>query len=134
MAQADFVKALRDREEISITVKGRRSGREVRLPVWFTLEGKTVWLLPLHGARTQWYRNVLADRRITLRAGRHAVAVVVRPRRARTAVRRVVEQFRKKYSADLVARYYDHSDAVVEVPLGACQGRDTLRTKRSGRR
>jgi len=127
MAQAEFVKALRGREEISITVKGRRSGREVRLPVWFTLEGKTLWLLPMHGARTQWYRNVLADRMITVRAGRQALAVVVRPRRARTAVRRVVDQFRTKYSAELVARYYDHSDAVVEVPL-------TLRTKRSGRR
>ncbi|HYM91347.1 MAG TPA: nitroreductase/quinone reductase family protein, partial [bacterium] len=127
MAQAEFVKALRDREEISITVKGRRSGREVRLPVWFTLEGKTLWLLPMHGARTQWYRNVLADRMNTERAGRHALAVVAHPRRARTAVRRVVEQFRKKYSAELVARYYDHSDAVVEVPL-------TPRTKRSVRR
>ncbi len=134
MAQAEFVKALRDREEISITVKGRRSGRAVRLPVWFTLEGKTLWLLPLHGARTQWYRNVLADRTITLRAGRHAVAVEVRPRRERTAVRRVLEQFRKKYSAELVVRYYDHSDAVVEVPLRARDGRDTPRTKRSVRR
>ena len=126
MAQAEFVNALQDREEISITVKGRRSGRAVRLPVWFTLEGKTLWLLPLHGARTQWYRNVLADRMLTLRAGRHAVAVVVRPRRERTAVRRVLGQFRKKYTAELVARYYDHSDAVVEVPV-------TPRTKRSAR-
>src|SRR2546428_484095 len=74
MVQADFANALRDREEIKITVKGRRSGREVTLPVWFALEGKTLWLLPLHGSRTQWLRNVLADPTLTLRAGGRAVA------------------------------------------------------------
>ena len=61
MAQADFTKALRDREEITITVKGRRSGRDIKLPVWFTQEGTTLWLLPVHGSRTQWFRNVLVD-------------------------------------------------------------------------
>ena len=119
MAQEGFAKALRDREEITITVTGRRSGREVTLPVWFALEGKTLWLLPLHGSRTQWFRNVLADPTITLRAGRHALKTTGQPRRARSAVQGVLEKFRKKYSAKLVAEYYDHSDAVVDVPMGA---------------
>ncbi len=119
MVQADFAKALRDRKEIRITVKGRSSGREVTLPVWFALEGKTLWLLPLHGSRTQWFRNVLADPTLTLRAGRQALTAMARPRRARTAVERVLEQFRKKYSGKLVAQYYDHSDVVVDVPIGA---------------
>ena len=119
MVQADFANALRDREEIKITVKGRRSGREVALPVWFALEGKTLWLLPLHGSRTQWYRNVLADPTLTLRAGRRALTAMGRPRRARSAVQRVLKRFRKKYSAKLVAEYYDHSDVVVDVPIDA---------------
>ncbi len=117
MAQADFAKALRDREEIKITVKGRRSGHEVTLPVWFVLEGKTLWLLPVHGSRTQWFRNVLADPTLTLRAGRRALTAMGRPRRARSAVQRVLDRFRKKYSAKLVAQYYDHSDVVVDVPI-----------------
>src|SRR6266480_5759018 len=86
MAQADFTKALRDREEITITVKGRRSGRDIKLPVWFALEGKTLWLLPVQGSRTQWFRNVLADPTITLRAGRQALTAAGRPSRARSVV------------------------------------------------
>lgn len=117
MTQANSIKALRDRKEISITVKGRRSGREVTLPVWFSLEEKTLWLLPVHGSRTQWYRNVLKDPTITVRAGRHTLTAAVRPRTERTAVQRVLGQFRKKYSAKDVARYYDNSDVVVEVPV-----------------
>ena len=119
MVLADFAKALRDREEIKIAVKGRRSGREVTLPVWFTLEGKTLWLLPLHGSRTQWFRNVLVDPTLTVRAGRRVLTAMRRPRRARSAVQRVLERFRKTYSGKLVARYYDHSDVVVDVPIDA---------------
>ena len=119
MVQADFAKGLRDREKIKITVKGRRSGHEVTLPVWFVLEGKTLWLLPVHGSRTQWFRNVLADPTLTLQAGRRAVTAMGRPRRARSEVQRVLERFRKKYSAKLVAQYYDDSDVVVDVPIDA---------------
>lgn len=118
MTQADFIRALQDRKEISITVKGRRSGREVTLPVWFAREGNTLWLLPLHGSRTQWYRNVLADHAVTVRAGRRALTVAARSRRERTAIQRVLDRFRKKYGTEDVARYYDHSDVVVELPVG----------------
>ena len=131
MAQADFTKALRDREEITITVKGRRSGRDIKLPVWFTLEGKTLWLLPVHGSRTQWFRNVLADPTITLRAGRQALTAAGRPSRTRSVVRRVVEQFRKKYTAKLVAQYYDRTDVVVDVPIDAGAGRSRPRKRRA---
>ena len=119
MTQADFMTALQDRKEISITVKGRRSGREVTLPVWFAREGNTVWLLPLHGSRTQWYRNVLADPTVTVRAGGRALRIAGRPRTDRRAIQRVLDQFRQKYGTGDVARYYDHSDAVVELPVGA---------------
>ena len=117
MTKADFMRALQDRNEISITVKGRRSGREVTLPVWFAREGNTLWLLPLHGSRTQWYRNVLADHAVTVRAGRRTLKVAGRPRRERTVIQRVLDRFRKKYGSGDVARYYDHSDAVVALPV-----------------
>ncbi|GEM_PF-336282 len=117
MAQADFAKALGDREEISITVTGRRTGRRVRFPVWFVVDGETMWLLPLHGSRTQWYRNVLAHPVITVSAGRQQLTARAKVRQEKRTVQRTVDQFRKKYTAALVARYYDHSDAVVEVPI-----------------
>jgi len=131
MVQVDFAKALRDREEITITVKGRRSGREIKLPVWFVLEGKTLWLLPVHGSRTQWFRNVLVDPTITVRAGRQALTAAGRPSRARSAVERIVEQFRKKYTARLVAQYYDRTDVIVDVPIAGGPGRNSRRKRRA---
>ena len=122
MGQGDFEKALQDREEITITVKGRRSGRDIKLPVSFTLEGKTLWLLAVHGSRTQWFRNVLVDPTITVRAGRQELTAAGRPSQAPSTVKRVVEQFRKKYTAKVVAQYYDRTDAVVAVPLDAGGG------------
>jgi len=127
MTQADFVRALQDRKEISITVKGRRSGREVTLPVWVVREGNTLWLLPLHGSRTQWYRNVLADHAVTVRAGRRALTIEARPRRERAAIQRVLDRFRKKYGTGDVARYFDNSDAVVELTVGIHRGKKRQR-------
>ncbi len=55
--------ALRERlagvREINITVTGRKSGRAITIPVWFVLEGENLYLLPVLGADTQWYKNVL---------------------------------------------------------------------------
>ncbi|SRR5579871_15748 len=130
MVRRDFAKALGNREEISITVTGRRTGRKVRFPVWFVVEGETMWLLPLHGSRTQWYRNILAQPVITVSAGRQQLATSAKSREGKQTVQRTVDRFRKKYTAALVARYYDHSDAVVEVPIGSDAQQDDQRPAR----
>jgi hypothetical protein len=39
-------------------VIGRKSGRTISIPVWFVLEGENLFLLPVEGSDTQWYRNV----------------------------------------------------------------------------
>ena len=132
MAQAGFTKALQDREEVTITVMGRRSGREIKFPVWFGVDGKTLTLVPIHGSRSQWYKNLIADPTITVRAGRQEVTGKGRPTQERAVVQRVLEQFRKKYTARLVAQYYDHPDAIVEVPIegAATPGRPGPRRRR----
>ena len=40
---------------------GRKSGRTISIPVWFVLEGEKLYLLPVHGSDTQWYKNVLQN-------------------------------------------------------------------------
>jgi hypothetical protein len=45
--------------EITITVTGRKSGRDISVPVWFVFENDKLFLLPVHGSDTQWYKNVL---------------------------------------------------------------------------
>src|SRR6185295_17844578 len=68
MSAADFVKALQGTEEIELTVTGRVSGNKSTRPVWFVLEGKTLYLLPVQGSDSEWYKNVLKHPTLTLAA------------------------------------------------------------------
>ena len=45
--------------QIKITVIGRESGRTISIPVWFVLEGGKLYLLPVQGLDTQWYKNLI---------------------------------------------------------------------------
>jgi hypothetical protein len=45
--------------QIKISVTGRKSGRAISIPVWFVLEGEKLYLLPVQGSDTQWYKNLL---------------------------------------------------------------------------
>jgi F420H(2)-dependent quinone reductase len=58
MAQTDFRTGLQNAREIDITVTGRSSGRSLTYPVWFTLDGDMLYLIPVKGSDTEWYKNV----------------------------------------------------------------------------
>ena len=58
MARTDFRTALQGTNEIEITVTGRTSGRSLSYPVWFVLEGEKLYLLPVKGSDTDWYKNL----------------------------------------------------------------------------
>src|SRR5437867_8579732 len=87
-----FSRALKDRRQISISVIGRRSGRTITKPVWFVLAEDALWLLPVYGARTQWYRNLLVDATITIKAGSERRTLRARALRGTAAVRNVIRQ------------------------------------------
>ena len=55
--------------EITITVTGRKSGRSISNPVWFVLDDDKLYLLPVQGSDTQWYKNVLKKPSIRIKAG-----------------------------------------------------------------
>src|SRR6184192_3364626 len=54
--------------QIKISVIGRKLGRTISIPVWFVLEGQKLYLLPVQGAETQWYKNVLQNPNIRIDA------------------------------------------------------------------
>jgi len=54
MSIADLHKRLSGAHEITLSVKGRKSGKDIPRPVWFVHEGNTVYLLPNHGSDTNW--------------------------------------------------------------------------------
>jgi hypothetical protein len=61
MSEADLHQRLNRIDEISLSVKGRKSGRDIPRPVWFVHEGNTLYLLPVQGSDTNWYKNLLVD-------------------------------------------------------------------------
>ena len=117
MAEDALARALKKRREISITVIGRRTGRRITVPVWFVYEGNALWLLPVQGSHTQWYRNLRADRAIRIQAGTERRDFRARLLKSAPAVREVVWRFREKYSAEQIKRWYAGLDVAVRVAI-----------------
>jgi deazaflavin-dependent oxidoreductase (nitroreductase family) len=104
--------------QIEISVIGRKSGKTISIPVWFVLEGEKLYLLPVHGSETQWYKNVLHNPTIQIDARGVGVELRATPVTDANAVKSVVEKFREKYGAKDVKKYYSKFDVAVSVELG----------------
>ena len=116
---ATQIDGLKDRlsryREIKITVTGRKSGRAISNPVWFVSDGDRLYLLPVQGSDSQWYKNVLSDPRMRIDArgaGAECNAIAITDSKQ---VSSVVEQFRAKYGASDVKKYYSKFDVAVLV-------------------
>ena len=104
--------------QIKIGVIGRKSGRMISIPVWFVLEDKKLYLLPVQGSDTQWYKNVLQNPSIRIDARGVEGEFIAVPVTSAKAVKSVVEKFREKYGAKDVKKYYSEFDVAVSVELG----------------
>ena len=109
--------ALNDRlsrsSEITISVTGRKSGRTISNPIWFVFEDDKLYLLPVQGSDTQWYKNVLKHPSIHIKAGGAEAEFKAIPITDPKQVLSVVEKFREKYGASDVKKYYSKFDVAV---------------------
>lgn len=103
--------------EITIRVKGRKSGRTVSIPVWFVLGDDQLYLLPVHGSDTQWYKNVLKNPSIRVEARGAEAELKAVPLTEAKQVLAVVEKFRDKYGRGDVKKYYAKFDVAVIAPM-----------------
>jgi len=117
MALEDFKKALKSTDEIEITVTGRRPGRETTRPVWFVQDADAVYLVPVKGSDSEWYKNVAKNPTIPLAAKGIRWTAKATPITDPAPVRDIVERFRTKYGAGEVKKYYSTLDVAVKVPL-----------------
>ena len=99
--------------EINLRVTGRNSGRAITIPVWFVLDEDKLYLLPVKGSGTQWYKNVLKNPSIRIEAGGAEAEFRVVPVTDATQVSLAVEKFRSKYGAGEVKKYYSNFDVAV---------------------
>ena len=117
MAVAEFETALEKATQIDLTATGRVSGRKTSRPVWFVRQGDTLYLLPVSGSDSQWYKNLLKTPAIRLAADRAEYSATARPVTDKPTVGQVVSKFSAKYGASQIAEYYPEQDVAVEVAL-----------------
>ena len=117
MSNQEFMKALDASSEVDLTVTGRASGREISIPVWFVHEGDTLYLVPINGSDSDWYKNVLTHPTIGLSQGGSDLSARATPITGTPRVEQILDKFRAKYGPKDVAAYYPKHDVAAEVPL-----------------
>jgi deazaflavin-dependent oxidoreductase (nitroreductase family) len=116
--QPDILKDRLSRSnELKITVTGRKSGRSISIPIWFVFESNTLYLLPVTGSATQWYKNVLKNPSIQIEIGGQKDEFQAVPITDAIQVKSVVEKFRGKYGPGDVKKYYSKFDVAVTVQM-----------------
>jgi hypothetical protein len=113
----DLKERLTRYRQIKLSVLGRKSGQTISIPVWFVLEGDLLYLLPVQGSDTQWYKNILQNPSLGIEArgegARFRAVAITEPK----AVNSVIEKFREKYDAEDVKKYYSKFDVAVMVTM-----------------
>lgn len=117
MADLEFASALKKVDEVDLTVVGRKTGADHTFPVWFVLEGEKLYLLPIYGTHSNWYRNLIAHPMLKIAVGENSIQAAPVFITVKDRVEQVVALFRARYGAGDVASYYSRFDAAVEVDL-----------------
>jgi len=113
----DFLKALTNKRELEITVKGRRTQKTYSTPVWFVDQKNKIYLLPVKGTDTNWYKNIKINPNMTLTVDKKALQVKAKPMDESDRVKDVVNLFGAKYGADEIEKWYTKLDVAVEISL-----------------
>jgi len=106
MSSKELLAALKEENEVELTVKGRTTGRSLPRPIWFVLKNNEMLLLPVRGSATQWYKNIVKNPQVTLSVRGKSHSGETQTITARKEVLDVVEFFKKKYGAGDVKKYY----------------------------
>jgi len=113
MAAMEFLEALKSSVEVELTVK--RSGKWTTRPVWFVADGATIYLLPLYGSDTKWYKYATATPEIELSVTGKKVRGEARPVLDAHGLADVIDRFGSKYGE--LKRYYRKLDAAIAVTV-----------------
>jgi len=117
MSKADLHQRLKRAYEITLSVKGRKSGRDISRPVWFVHEGNTLYLLPVQGSDTNWYKNLLVDPMLKISVNGVEIPARGKPITDSNRIDDIVRKFKSKYGEGEVKKYYTKFDVAVEVQL-----------------
>jgi len=109
----EFLEALKSTSEVELTVK--RSGKWTTRPVWFVVDGATIYLLPMYGTDTKWYKYATANPEIELSVRGKKVRAEARPVLDAQNLADVIDRFGSKYGE--LKKYYRKLDAAIAVTI-----------------
>jgi hypothetical protein len=98
MSKADLHQKLERAYEITLSVRGRKSGKDIHRPVWFVYESNTLYLLPVQGSDTNWYKNLLVYPTLKISVNGVEISERGKPITDSNRVDNVVRKFRSKYA------------------------------------
>ena len=117
MSKGDLHQKLNTASEITLSVRGRKSGNYIPRPVWFAYEGSILYLLPVQGSDTNGYKNLLSDPMLKISINGIELLAGGQPITDSNGVNEIIKKFRFKYGEGDVKKYYTKFDVAVEVPL-----------------
>ena len=117
MSKDDLYQRLDRVYKIRLGIKGRKSGRDIPRPVWFVHEGNTLYLLPVQGSDTSWYKNLLVDPMLKISVNGMEISTKGKSITDDNKVNDIVKKFKSNYGEGEVKKYYTKFDVAVEVPL-----------------
>ncbi len=112
-----LIATLKGEQELQLTVKGRRTGRDIPRPVWFVLRDKDILFLPVKGSQSQWYRNIVQNPQVRIGVAGQTYGGRLETVTGKKGVSEVVELFKKKYGTGNIKRYYSRLDVATRLPL-----------------
>jgi hypothetical protein len=115
MYQKDFQEKLNKASEITLSVKGRKSGKDIPRSVWFVHEANNLYLMPNYGSDTNWYKNFLANQTLKISLNDQEIPAKGKVITDSSKVRNIMSKFSSKYGD--IRKYYPKPDVAVEVPL-----------------
>ena len=115
MSKLDLHQRLKRTYEITLSVKGRKSGRDIRRPVWFVQERNTP--ASSSGLDTNWYKSLLVYPTLKISVNGEEISESGKPITDGNSVDDIVGKFRSKYGEGDVKKYYPKTDVAVEVPI-----------------
>ncbi|HMH10471.1 MAG TPA: nitroreductase/quinone reductase family protein [Candidatus Nitrosopolaris rasttigaisensis] len=117
MSESGLKKASEKSMEIELTVTGRNSQRKISRPVWFVYEDNSLYLLPVQGSETNWYKNILHDADVKISVDGQEYNGKSKAIIDSKKVKEVVNKFISKYGESEVNKYYTKFDVCVEFVL-----------------
>ncbi|MDA4125764.1 MAG: hypothetical protein OK452_00970 [Thaumarchaeota archaeon] len=104
-------------EEALISFVRSKDGKTKTIPVWFTVNGGKLELLPMYGLKTKWFADVEKAGKIDLRIKEWKKASKPKILRDSKAIDDIKRRFSVKYGERQVKQYYPTSDVALEISL-----------------